>query len=87
MTIIEPRPHPANVDFVWEPITREPRLLTAEQVRQFDEQGYVLVPDVIEADAITEVRDAIDTATGTRIRQDDPTRQFPVLRHGVAVAD
>lgn len=60
MTIIEPRPHPANVDFVWEPITRQPRLLTAEQVRQFDEQGYVLVPDVIDADAIAEVRDAID---------------------------
>jgi ectoine hydroxylase-related dioxygenase (phytanoyl-CoA dioxygenase family) len=60
MTIIEPRPHPANVDFVWEPITREPRLLTAEQVRQFDEQGYVLVPDVIDLDAIAEVRDAID---------------------------
>ena len=38
MTIIEPRPHPANVDFVWEPINRSPQLLTAEQVRQFDEQ-------------------------------------------------
>jgi ectoine hydroxylase-related dioxygenase (phytanoyl-CoA dioxygenase family) len=60
MTIIEPRPHPANVDFVWEPITRTPRLLTAEQVRQFDEQGFVLVPDVIEADLIAEVREAID---------------------------
>jgi ectoine hydroxylase-related dioxygenase (phytanoyl-CoA dioxygenase family) len=60
MTIIEPRPHPANVDFVWEPITRTPRLLTAEQVRQFDEQGFVLVPDVIEADVIAEVREAID---------------------------
>jgi ectoine hydroxylase-related dioxygenase (phytanoyl-CoA dioxygenase family) len=60
MTIIEPRPLPANVDFVWEPITRTPRLLTAEQVRQFDEQGFVLVPDVIEADVIAEVREAID---------------------------
>jgi ectoine hydroxylase-related dioxygenase (phytanoyl-CoA dioxygenase family) len=60
MTIIEPRPHPANVDFVWEPIARQPRLLTTEQVRQFDEQGFVLVPDVIDADAIAEVRDAID---------------------------
>lgn len=60
MTIIEPRPHPANVDFVWEPINRSPQLLTAEQVRQFDEQGFVLVPDVIDADAIAEVRDAID---------------------------
>ncbi len=60
MTIIEPRPHPANVDFVWEPINRTPQLLTDEQVRQFDEQGFVLVPDVIDADAIAEVRDAID---------------------------
>jgi ectoine hydroxylase-related dioxygenase (phytanoyl-CoA dioxygenase family) len=60
MTIIEPRPHPANVDFVWEPINRTPQLLTDEQVRQFDELGFVLVPDVIDADAIAEVRDAID---------------------------
>ena len=60
MTVIEPRPHPANVGFVWEPITRAPQLLTVEQVRHFDEQGFVLVPDVIDADAITDVRDAID---------------------------
>ena len=31
--------------------------------------------------------EVVDTATGRRTRQDDPTRQFPVLRDGIALND
>ncbi len=53
--------HPANTAFHW---TDHPhdglRRLTADEVRQFDEQGYVLVRDAFSPAEIATLRDDID---------------------------
>ena len=46
--------------FEWHPSSTVPTTLTAAQVRQFDELGYVLVTDAIDLATLTALRDAID---------------------------
>jgi ectoine hydroxylase-related dioxygenase (phytanoyl-CoA dioxygenase family) len=52
--------HPWNQDFDWEDHEGPFTTLTPEQVRQFDEQGFVVVPDLVDADTLAEVRDDLD---------------------------
>jgi phytanoyl-CoA hydroxylase len=52
--------HPWNVDFDWLDRTGPFRRLTEEQVRQFDERGYVVLHDVFGEDVIGPVRDELD---------------------------
>ena len=49
------RPHPLNAGFTWVDRTGEPATLTGEQVRQFDEQGFTVVPDVLDPALLAEV--------------------------------
>jgi phytanoyl-CoA hydroxylase len=52
--------HPWNVDFRWEP-TREPyRRLTSAQARQFDELGFVVVENAVDAHSLDRVTAEID---------------------------
>ena len=44
--------HPWNQEFTWADRTGTPSTLTPDQVRRFDEQGFVVIPDLIGADAV-----------------------------------
>ena len=52
--------HPWNTDFRWDDRTGPFSTLSAEQVAQFDELGFVVVPDLLDADLVARVRDEID---------------------------
>ena len=52
--------HPWNVGFQWIDSTGPYRFVTDKQARQFDEDGFVVVPDVFSATEIAAVREATD---------------------------
>jgi ectoine hydroxylase-related dioxygenase (phytanoyl-CoA dioxygenase family) len=52
--------HPWNTAFEWEDQAGAPTTLSREQVRAFDEHGYVVVPDLIDAASVAAVREEID---------------------------
>ena len=52
--------HPWNEGFEWQDHDGPFTTLTAEQVEQFDEEGFVVVPDLVDADTLAEVRDDLD---------------------------
>ena len=52
--------HPWNTDFAWVDHTGPLRTLTRAQVAQFDELGYVVVPDLLDAATLARVRDETD---------------------------
>jgi phytanoyl-CoA hydroxylase len=54
------RLHPLNRSFTWVEGTTEPRLLTVDQVANFDRDGYVLVRDALAAGDIEQLTAAID---------------------------
>jgi phytanoyl-CoA hydroxylase len=54
--------HPWNTDFTWETPTGPYRALTDEQVKQFDEQGFVVLEDVLDLQVIDAVRAECDVA-------------------------
>ncbi len=59
------RTHPRNTSFAWRPASRpgaELAILTAEQARQWDDDGFVLLEGVFGADEIAAVEAAIDPA-------------------------
>ncbi len=57
-----PRPHPLNIEFEWEdvPATRPLKYLSAEQVRDFDRNGFIVIPGALSDAELAEVEDAID---------------------------
>ncbi|MHB8466769.1 MAG: phytanoyl-CoA dioxygenase family protein, partial [Acidimicrobiales bacterium] len=57
---VEIRRHPWNVGFEWVDRVGPFRQLSAEQVRQFDDLGFVVVPDILEPSFLGAVRDEID---------------------------
>jgi ectoine hydroxylase-related dioxygenase (phytanoyl-CoA dioxygenase family) len=52
--------HPWNTEFHWEPLRGPLRCLTDVQAAQFDEQGYVVIEDAIEPDALGAIVAEID---------------------------
>ena len=52
--------HPWNREFTWEDRTGPFRALTVEQVAQFDALGFVVVPELFDAELVARVRDEID---------------------------
>jgi phytanoyl-CoA hydroxylase len=54
------RRHPWNRDFTWLDHSGPFRAVTADQARQFDEQGYFVLEAAVAPDAIAELRDEID---------------------------
>jgi phytanoyl-CoA hydroxylase len=54
------RRHPWNTDFSWVDRTGPFRLLTEDQVRQFDERGFVVIHGVFGEDVLAPVRSEID---------------------------
>ncbi len=56
---VAPR-HPLNTSFVWSPSVRERRLVSHEQARQWDEQGFFLLQGALSAETIAAVTAVID---------------------------
>lgn len=54
--------HPWNRDFTWRTPSGPYRALSDEQAAQFDEQGFVVLEDVLDLDTVREVRGACDVA-------------------------
>jgi ectoine hydroxylase-related dioxygenase (phytanoyl-CoA dioxygenase family) len=54
--------HPWNTDFTWRTPAGPHRALTDDQARQFDEQGFVVLEDVLDRTVIDDVRGACDVA-------------------------
>ena len=52
--------HPWNETFEWRDHRGPFTTLTPEQVAQFDEQGFVVVPDLVDADTLAAVREDLD---------------------------
>src|SRR5262245_49724903 len=52
--------HPWNTAFEWADHTGPTRRLTANEVDQFDAQGYVVVPDLVDAVALAEATAELD---------------------------
>ena len=52
--------HPWNGAFTWVDRTTTPTTLSADDVRRFDEQGFVVVPDLVAADTLAAVTAEID---------------------------
>jgi ectoine hydroxylase-related dioxygenase (phytanoyl-CoA dioxygenase family) len=52
--------HPWNEAFTWRDHHGPFRALTPEQVEQFDQAGFVVVPDLVDPGTIAEVREELD---------------------------
>ena len=52
--------HPWNEAFTWADRVGSPSTLTGDQVRQFDADGYVVVPDLVDAPTLAAVRSETD---------------------------
>jgi ectoine hydroxylase-related dioxygenase (phytanoyl-CoA dioxygenase family) len=57
---VDPRPHPWNRGFEWHDRTGPFAALDAGQVREYDRQGYAVIPDLVPADVLAEATAAID---------------------------
>jgi ectoine hydroxylase-related dioxygenase (phytanoyl-CoA dioxygenase family) len=55
-----PEPHPLNDGFTWADHAGPFRVVTDEQARAYDEQGFFVFEDAFDADAVTAVRAEID---------------------------
>jgi ectoine hydroxylase-related dioxygenase (phytanoyl-CoA dioxygenase family) len=53
------RRHPLNVDFDWRVSSLAPRLLSPDQVRQYDEDGFFLYENAFPADLMDALAEAI----------------------------
>jgi ectoine hydroxylase-related dioxygenase (phytanoyl-CoA dioxygenase family) len=52
--------HPWNTGFEWVDQTRTPTTLSTAEVRQFDEQGYVVVPELVDPATLAAVTAELD---------------------------
>jgi phytanoyl-CoA hydroxylase len=59
-TITTARLHPWNTDFTWVDRPGPFRALSSDQVAQFDRDGYVVVPDLLDPALLAEVRAETD---------------------------
>jgi ectoine hydroxylase-related dioxygenase (phytanoyl-CoA dioxygenase family) len=78
------RLHAWNTDFEWTSALGTPRVLSREQVRQFDELGFVVLENVLDArqvaEAIEEI-DPIEARTDAFLRSREDGR-FTILETG-----
>lgn len=51
-------PHPWNQDFAWRPATSTPTALTPDQTEAFNQQGFFVMEDLLDADTTDGVRKA-----------------------------
>ncbi|MDH3705278.1 MAG: phytanoyl-CoA dioxygenase family protein [Acidimicrobiia bacterium] len=76
------RAHPWNTDFTWTSAEADaPSFLSPAQVEQFDRDGFVVVPDIIDAETLAELRAELDT---DEARADELLRQMPDQRLSIA---
>jgi ectoine hydroxylase-related dioxygenase (phytanoyl-CoA dioxygenase family) len=69
--------HPWNRDFEWWTPTGPHRALTDAQAKQFDDEGFVVLQDVLDLDVIDELRgelDAVEARTAAFLREQESGR-------------
>jgi ectoine hydroxylase-related dioxygenase (phytanoyl-CoA dioxygenase family) len=76
--------HPWNTSFSWPDHGRVGSRLTADQIAQYDELGYVIVKDAFDLDRLAAVRDAIEPYER---KVNDFLRRLDGGRFEVAAAD
>jgi phytanoyl-CoA hydroxylase len=59
-TEMDSKPHPLNTSFAWRSATTSRTIVTDDLARQWDEQGFFVLRDVIPQETIARVRDEID---------------------------
>jgi len=67
-----PSPHPLNDGFTWTDHTGPFRVVSDEQARAYDQQGFFVLEDALDADAVAAVRaeiDPIEAAVEDEIRE------------------
>ncbi|MSO87497.1 MAG: hypothetical protein EXQ71_08250 [Acidimicrobiia bacterium] len=77
-------PHPWNTGFTWTDHSPPHGALTADQVHQFDQQGYVVVPDLIDPATLTTLRtdlDALEAEVDAFLRTQENDR-FSIAESG-----
>ena len=79
-----PALHPLNHGFTWTPVRPPFRLITDEQARRFNERGFFVLENALDAATIDRVRDAIDPFEA---RAEEFLRSQPDGRMGIAKAD
>ncbi len=60
MNRIEPTPHPLNRDFEWAPLRPPFGAITVEQAASYDEDGFFIIEDALDADIVGELVAEID---------------------------
>jgi hypothetical protein len=60
MNRIEPTPHPLNRDFEWVPLRPRFATLTFEQATNYDENGFFVIEDALDADTVAGLLAEID---------------------------
>lgn len=76
--------HPLNRGFSWTPVQPPFRLITDEQARSFNERGFFLLENELDAATIDRVREAIDPFEA---KAEEFLRSQPDGRMGIAKAD
>jgi ectoine hydroxylase-related dioxygenase (phytanoyl-CoA dioxygenase family) len=82
--VITPRPHAQNTGFSWTDRSGAPRLLSRQQVADFDRDGYVLARGLFQTDVIDRLRADIDTF---ELQAEEFLRQQPGGTMFIATAD
>jgi len=76
--------HPLNRSFKWTPVRGPFRRITEEQARSFNERGYFVLENAIDAATLAQVREAIDPLEA---KTENYLRSLPERRQFIAEAD
>jgi len=76
--------HPLNAEFEWTEHRGPFRLLTERQAKQFDDQGYIILRDVIPQTSLQELTNEIDPLTeeSERFLEGQPNGEFMIAKAG-----
>lgn len=76
--------HPLNTEFEWTDHQGPFRLLTERQAKQFDEQGYTILRDVISQEKLQQLISDIDPLTeeSERFLESQPNGEFVISKAG-----
>jgi len=78
------RPHPWNTEFTWTTPGGPFRRVTAEQAARFDEDGFVVLENLVDAETLAEVTNELDrfeASVDTFLRSQDDER-FSIAEAG-----
>lgn len=60
--------HPLNTGFAWNPVGKDARILSDAEVRQYNEDGYVVIEDFLDQSFLTELTRELDQHDANRLK-------------------